>query len=159
MTYLADHALPTAAAFQAVAALADPDWDVDAVEGLRSREYARLDAQDQVYLDYTGGGLYAESQLREHHELLRTGVFGNPHSNNPTSRAATELADNARRAILDFFNASPDEYTVVFTGNASGALKLVGEAYPFAQGQRLPPHRRQPQLRHGHPRVRPCAGR
>ena len=69
----------------------DIDWD--AVDTLRAREYARLDAQGQVYLDYTGGGLYAESQLREHHALLRDGVFGNPHSSNPTSLAATQFAD------------------------------------------------------------------
>ena len=56
--------------------ISDPDWDGDAVEALRAREYARLDAQDQTYLDYTGGGLYAESQLREHQELLRTGSSG-----------------------------------------------------------------------------------
>ena len=48
---------------------ADPDWDGDAVEALRAREYARLDELDQVYLDYTGGSLYADSQLREHHDL------------------------------------------------------------------------------------------
>jgi molybdenum cofactor sulfurtransferase len=119
------------------ARLAGPDWDADAVEALRAREYARLDEQDQVYLDYTGGGLYAESQLREHQELLRTGIFGNPHSANPTSRAASQLADRARQAILAFLNASPDEYTVVFTANASAALKLVGESYPFTTRSRL----------------------
>ena len=42
----------------------DRDADAEAIEDLRAREYARLDAQDQVYLDYAGGGLYAESQLR-----------------------------------------------------------------------------------------------
>ena len=35
--------------------------------------------------------------------------------------------------MLEFFNASPDEYVVIFTQNASGALKLVGESYPFGQ--------------------------
>ena len=40
------------------------------LDELRATEYARLDALDQVYLDYTGGGLYAESQLREHMALL-----------------------------------------------------------------------------------------
>ena len=117
--------------------LQDPDWDGDAVEALRAREYARLDAHDHTYLDYTGGGLYAESQLREHQELLRTGIFGNPHSISPASRASTELADAARRAVLAFVNASPDEYTVVFTANASGALKLVGESFPFTPGSRF----------------------
>ena len=113
----------------------DLDWD--ALDTLRAREYARLDALDQAYLDYTGGGLYAESQVREHQDLLRAGVFGNPHSNSPTSRPSTQLADAARRAVLAFLNASPDEYTVVFTANASAALKLVGESYPFTAGSRL----------------------
>lgn len=110
------------------------DWD--GLDLLRARDYARLDALDETYLDYTGGGLYAESQVRAHHELLAGGLFGNPHSNSPASRSSTELADAARRAILAFVNASPDEYTVVFTGNASGALKLVGEAFPFGPGSR-----------------------
>src|SRR6185295_1012584 len=34
---------------------------------------------------------------------------------------------------LEFFNASPDEYVVIFTGNATQALKLVGESYPFGE--------------------------
>lgn len=98
---------------------------------LRAKEYARLDELEHTYLDYTGGGLYAESQLRQHFDLLRHHVFGNPHSLNPTSRASTELVERARASVLDFFHASPDEYDVIFTGNASQALKLVGEAYPF----------------------------
>ena len=104
------------------------------LDALRAREYARLDDLGQIYLDYTGGGLYAESQLREHFELLSRNVFGNPHSLNPTSRAMTELVERARASVLDFFHASPDEYAVIFASNASHALKLVGEAYPFQPG-------------------------
>ena len=40
------------------------------LDDLRATEYGRLDRQGHVYLDYTGGGLYAESQLRAHMELL-----------------------------------------------------------------------------------------
>jgi molybdenum cofactor sulfurtransferase len=115
----------------------DPGWDADAVEVLRAREFARLDAQDHTYLDYTGGGLYAESQLREHQDQLRTGIFGNPHSDSPASSAATRLAEGARHAILTFLNASADEYAVVFTANATAALKLVGESFPFTTGSRF----------------------
>jgi selenocysteine lyase/cysteine desulfurase len=104
---------------------------------LREREYARLDRAGHVYLDYTGAGLYAESQLAEHFELLRQNVFGNPHSLNPTSAAMTELTEAARAAVLEFFDASPDEYVVIFTPNATGALRLVGEAYPFRRGDRF----------------------
>lgn len=107
------------------------------LDELRAKEYARLDDLGHIYLDYTGGGLAAESHLRKHFELLRGGVFGNPHSLNPTSRATTDLVEQARATILDFFRASPDEYAVIFTSNASQALKLVGEAYPFQPGGQL----------------------
>jgi molybdenum cofactor sulfurtransferase len=101
------------------------------IDALRAADFARLDERGLVYLDYTGGGLYGQSQIDQHHDLLASGVFGNPHSHNPTSTASTRLVEAARAAVLDFFRASPDEYEVVFTANASGALKLVGESYPF----------------------------
>jgi selenocysteine lyase/cysteine desulfurase len=107
------------------------------IDQLREREYARLDELDQVYLDYTGSGLYASSQLRQHMALLEEGVFGNPHSKNPTSLAMTHLSEQTRSYVLQYFNASPDEYVAIFTPNASGGLKLVGEAFPFAPGGRF----------------------
>lgn len=108
-----------------------PTFDLLAVEKLRAKEYARLDDLGHVYLDYTGGGLYAESQLDQHMAMLRKGVFGNPHSSNPTSQAMTDLVEHAREYVLEYFNTTEDEYVVIFTQNASNALKLVGEAYPF----------------------------
>lgn len=103
----------------------------DACDELRSRDFSRLDAEGHAYLDYTGGGLYAESQIRRHHDLLVRNVFGNPHSHNPSSSIMTELCERARRRVMDFFRAAPEEYGVIFTSNASHALKLVGESYPF----------------------------
>jgi molybdenum cofactor sulfurtransferase len=114
-----------------------PRFDHDAVADLRRTEYRRLDDGDQVYLDYTGGGLHAASQIEAHAELLRTCVLGNPHSNNPTSLATTELVEGARRTVAEFFGADPDEYLCIFTPNASGALRLVGESYRFAPGGRF----------------------
>jgi len=109
-----------------------PDYEATtSIDDLRATDYSRIDRCGQVYLDYTGGGLYADSQVRQHQALLLEGVFGNPHSSNPTSLAATELMENARAYVLEFFKAPPDEYDIVFTPNASGALKLVGESYPF----------------------------
>jgi selenocysteine lyase/cysteine desulfurase len=64
-------------------------------------------------------------------------VFGNPHSLNPTSAAMTELVEQGRTAVLEFFRASPEEYVAIFTPNATGALRLVGEAYPFQEGDRF----------------------
>ncbi len=105
-----------------------------AIDDLRQRDYRRLEESGQVYLDYTGGGLYAESQVKAHQDLLLKGVFGNPHSTNPSSRYSTELVESSRAAVLKYFHADPDEYVVIFTSNASGSLKLVGESYPFCKG-------------------------
>ncbi len=106
------------------------------LDDLRAKDYSRLDRLGHVYLDYTGGGLYAESQITKHQEILLNGVYGNPHSSNPSSMAATKLVDSARAYVLEFFNADPAEYEVIFTANASGALKLVGESYPFDENSR-----------------------
>jgi molybdenum cofactor sulfurtransferase len=110
---------------------------VQQLDELRTTDFARLDATGHVYLDYTGAGLYAQSHLDAHLALLRDHVFGNPHSVNPTSAAATELVERARSAVLAFFSASPTEYEAIFTPNATGALRLVGEAYPFRAGDRF----------------------
>ncbi len=80
--------------------------DTTVLDELRHSDFARLDRGGHVYLDYTGGGLFADSQLREHVELLESGVFGNPHSVNPTSAASTELVERARAYVLEFFSAS-----------------------------------------------------
>jgi selenocysteine lyase/cysteine desulfurase len=90
-----------------------------------------------VYLDYTGSGLASRSQLLSHHDRLTSTLFGNPHSENPPSTASTRLVEDTRRAVLAYLHASPEEYAVVFTANATGACRLVGEAYPFRPGSRL----------------------
>lgn len=103
---------------------------------LRAAEFSRLDAGGHVYFDYTGGGLYGESQIRAHADVLLHQVLGNPHSQNPTSLASTHNVEAARDRILQFFDADPQEYEVIFTLNASGALKLIGESYPWEAGSR-----------------------
>ena len=104
-------------------------------EELRNKEYARLDKTNQTYLDFTGGNLYAISQLEKHRELLEENVFGNPHSSNPTSHKSTLLTEEARKKVIDFFNAQ--DYYCIFTANASASLKIIGECYPFQNGQLL----------------------
>jgi selenocysteine lyase/cysteine desulfurase len=112
-----------------------PDYEKTChLDELRATDYARLDRQGHVYLDYTGGALYAESQIREHLALLDNGIFGNPHSKNLTSLAMTKLVEETREYVLRYFNASPNEYIAIFTPNSTGALKLVGESYPFEAG-------------------------
>src|SRR6266498_2676771 len=132
------HPAASLAEAQAAFRRAHPRYDDTTVlDELRRTDFTRLDTGGHVYLDYTGAGLYADWQLSEHLELLRTNVFGNPHSVNPTSSAMTALVERAREAVLRFFSASSDEYVAIFTPNATGALRLVGEAYPFHPGDRF----------------------
>jgi len=104
------------------------------LDDLRSSEYPQIDDNEHIFLDYTGCGLYCRTQIKKHCMFLNNNVYGNPHSNNPTSQSCTKMVDNVRTQILDYFNASPDEYAVIFTANATGALKIVGESYPFSSG-------------------------
>ncbi|HVU66886.1 MAG TPA: hypothetical protein VHD63_07155 [Ktedonobacteraceae bacterium] len=67
------HSAPLAPLEAALAAFRQqyPGFDsTHILDELRATDYARLDLQQQVYLDYTGGGLYAERQLRDYMELL-----------------------------------------------------------------------------------------
>lgn len=112
-----------------------PEYETTAaLDVLRASDFSRLDDDGHVYLDYTGGGLYATRQIRAHAEFMTKGVYGNPHSGNPTSLEMTDHVEATRTRVLEFFNADPEIYTVIFTPNASGALKLVGESYPFRPG-------------------------
>ncbi|KAJ3980752.1 pyridoxal phosphate-dependent transferase [Lentinula detonsa] len=91
----------------------------------------------ETYVDYMGGSLYPESLIRVHTEFLASNVLGNTHSISASSQLSLKHSVEARRAVLEFFGApcgsNSDEYTVIFTPNASGALKLVGEAYQFSK--------------------------
>jgi selenocysteine lyase/cysteine desulfurase len=107
------------------------------LDRLRDTEYGYLDDGGHIYLDYTGAGLPSQYQLRAHAMRVRAGAYGNPHSANPTSSMSTGLIEEARTAVLRFFNASPEDYAVIFTPNATGACRLVAEAYPFGRGKRL----------------------
>jgi selenocysteine lyase/cysteine desulfurase len=112
-----------------------PDASVDPIDrdfaALRAREFARLDEHGLAYLDYAASGLPALSQLRAHHAFLTERVLGNPHSDSAPSRASGDVIDRARRLVLDFFDVDASTHDVCFTANASAAIKLVAESYPF----------------------------
>ncbi|WP_042421984.1 aminotransferase class V-fold PLP-dependent enzyme [Streptacidiphilus anmyonensis] len=104
---------------------------------LRADEYGYLDEHGHTYLDHTGAGLPSRSQLAAHAARISGDCFGNPHSDNPTSAASTELVERTRARVLRHLNADPAEYAAIFTPNATGACRLVGEAFPFRRGSRF----------------------
>ncbi|MFJ9706402.1 aminotransferase class V-fold PLP-dependent enzyme [Streptomyces sp. NPDC101234] len=109
----------------------------DGFAELREREFGYLDEGGHTYLDHTGAGLPPRSLVMGSARRITGGLFGNPHSESPASRASGLLLTEARQAVLRHFNADPDDYAVIFTPNATGALRLVGEAYPFTRDSRL----------------------
>lgn len=107
------------------------------LDRIRAGDFPQLDEQGLIYLDYTGSGLPSRSQLRAYQRAMSNEIWGNPHSASVPSRRSTEAIRRARQATLRFVNADPDEYSVIFTANATGALRLVGESFPFQPGARL----------------------
>jgi selenocysteine lyase/cysteine desulfurase len=104
---------------------------------VRELELQRLDQAKQVYLDYTGAALYPESLVRTHQRQLRRRVLGNPHSTSPASETASADIARAKNRTLNFFQADRAAHTVTLTANATSALRLVAEAFPFGPGARL----------------------
>nr|XP_030732428.1 molybdenum cofactor sulfurase isoform X11 [Globicephala melas] len=87
-----------------------------------------------VYLDHAGATLFPQSQLTSFTKDLMENVYGNPHSQNSSSRLTRDTVEQVRYRILAHFHTSPEDYTVIFTAGSTAALKLVAEAFPW-----LPP--------------------
>lgn len=110
---------------------------MDKIDANREEEYSRLDDNQQVYLDTTGSALFTSSLVDNHAKRLSHTVLGNAQSSNPTSHTSTAFEKESRAAVLSFFNASPDVYDVIFTANASAAIKIVAECFPFWRDSKL----------------------
>jgi molybdenum cofactor sulfurtransferase len=104
------------------------------IDSLYEKEVGVRMKRGEHYLDYTGASVYCQSQLQSVFSELSGTMFGNPHSANPSSSLTSDAVEDARDRVLRFFNADPKEYQVVFTRSATGALKLVGETFPWAPG-------------------------
>ncbi|XP_020599360.1 molybdenum cofactor sulfurase isoform X2 [Phalaenopsis equestris] len=100
------------------------------IDEMRSTEFKRLEGV--TYLDHAGATLYSEAQLEAIFRDLSTNVYGNPHSQSDSSHATSNVLNEARRQVLAYFNASPMDYKCIFTSGATGALKLVGETFPWS---------------------------
>ncbi|KAJ1604871.1 cysteine desulfurase/selenocysteine lyase-like PLP dependent transferase-like protein [Cryptosporidium canis] len=99
------------------------------VEEISEAELGRFNGQ--TYLDYTGSGLYQKSQLEEIYGDFINNAYGNAHSRNPSAKLTDKKLSEARQLLFRFFNISSDTHTIIFTGGATGGLKLVGEDFPW----------------------------
>ncbi|GCB62050.1 hypothetical protein scyTo_0014432, partial [Scyliorhinus torazame] len=87
-----------------------------------------------TYLDHGGATLYAHSQINHFYQDLAENIYGNPHSANVASRLTHDTIERVRYRILQHFNTSPEEYTIIFTSGSTAALKLVAETRSQGNG-------------------------
>src|SRR6266498_910194 len=99
------------------------------IDKIREKEYPQLNSC--VYLDHTGATVYAQSTVTEFAKDLTRNLYGNPHSRSPSSIASSKRIEQVRKRVLKFFQANEQDYTIIFTQNATASAKLVGEMFPW----------------------------
>ncbi|XP_062987312.1 molybdenum cofactor sulfurase [Elgaria multicarinata webbii] len=98
-------------------------------QGVRQREFARLGGI--TYLDHAGTALFPQSLLKSFTDDLNENVYGNPHSQNISSKLTYNTIEHVRYRILQHFNTTVEDYSVIFTSGSTAALKLLAEAFPW----------------------------
>ncbi|KXG54352.1 Pyridoxal phosphate-dependent transferase, major region, subdomain 1 [Penicillium griseofulvum] len=114
--------------------------DVYSAETMRETEYPML--KGETYLDHTGTTLYAQSALKSFIDEMSVSLLGNPHSDSRSSQLSTKKVEEVRKRTLEFFNADPEHFDLVFVMNATAAIKLVLDALkdvPVSQGPEKTP--------------------
>uniref|UniRef100_A0A8C3RXJ1 Molybdenum cofactor sulfurase n=1 Tax=Chelydra serpentina TaxID=8475 RepID=A0A8C3RXJ1_CHESE len=84
-----------------------------------------------TYLDHAGTALFPESLLKEFTDDLSKNIYGNPHSQNISSKLTYDTIEHVRYRILQHFNTTAEDYTIIFTSGSTAALKLVAETFPW----------------------------
>jgi len=105
------------------------------IEDIVAEELERF--ENEIYLDYTGAGVYQKKQLKAAFDHLVHNAYGNAHSENPSSSRTSRVVDQMRSRLLRHFNVTEAQYTVIFTSGATGALKLVAESFPWTNRSRF----------------------
>lgn len=80
-----------------------------------------------IYLDHAGTTPYPKSLVNGFAKDMKANLFGNPHSQSPSSLLSTRRIESVRAQVLAFFKADPMYFDVVFVANATAAIKLVVE--------------------------------
>ena len=63
--------------------------------------------------------------MEEFEREMNSHLFGNPHSNSPSSMHSTDSVETGRLQALRFFKADPEHFDLIFVANATAAIKMV----------------------------------
>lgn len=99
---------------------------------VRQTEFSHM--KDICYLDYTGAGIYSQSQLKQISKQWETCSFSHPHGSSVLSNLCASEIDQTREKILEYFDTDSDQYSVIFTSGATFAIKTVSEYFQFNEG-------------------------
>lgn len=97
------------------------------IERMRETEYPML--KNSLYLDHAGTTLYSKTSMERFHGDMMANLYGNPHSASPSSQRSTQDIESVRLQALQYFDADPEHFDLVFTANTTAAIKLVMEAF------------------------------
>jgi molybdenum cofactor sulfurtransferase len=56
-------------------------------------------------------------------------LYGNPHSKSDPAHLSGQEVDDVREEALRFFGADPEQFDLIFTANATAAIKLVADSF------------------------------
>ena len=56
-------------------------------------------------------------------------LYGNPHSSSDPAKLSGHVVDHVREKALRFFGADPAHFDLIFTANATAAIKIVAEGF------------------------------
>ncbi|GIZ38347.1 hypothetical protein CKM354_000176700 [Cercospora kikuchii] len=106
----------------------DSKLDVqDSIESLLPVEYPQL--AGKTYLDHAGATQPAKSLNTAICEDMTNSLYGNPHSEHGPSKLTAKRVEDIRLKALEFFNADPQDFDLIFTQNTTAAVKLVHDCF------------------------------
>lgn len=107
-------------------------------------QFLTIKSLGTTYLDHAGTTLYPKSLMESFAEDMNTSLFGNPHSQSPSSIRSTVRIDRVRARMLEFFKADSEYFDLIFVANATAAIKMVMDGMrdhgPFWYGYHADSH-------------------
>lgn len=82
-----------------------------------------------TYLDHGGTTLASKSLMDSFCTQMKASILSNPHSDTSKPSFSALMVEQTRKKVLRLFNAEPEHWDVVFTANATAAVKLVMECF------------------------------
>lgn len=82
-----------------------------------------------TYLDHGGTTLASKSLLQSFCQEMQSNLLANPHSDAANPSVSAVIVEQTRLKVLKLFKADPKHFDVIFTANATGAIKLVMEGF------------------------------